>query len=416
VKGKMMNLESELKVISQGVVDLISQEELLDKLKKSHQDQRPLRVKFGVDPTASDIHLGHTVILRKLKIFQDLGHQIIFLIGDFTAQIGDPSGKSQTRVKLTPEEVTKNSQTYQEQVFKILDPKKTQVIYNSSWLKEMSLPQIIELTSFYTVARMLERDDFKNRYKTGKEITILEFLYPLLQGYDSVVIKADIEIGGSEQKFNLLVGRELQREYGQKPQVVMTLPLLEGTDGFRKMSKSYHNYISVLDPPIEMFGKIMSIPDHLMLKYYKLLTDIKEEDLINLEKDLEKDKQHPKEVKKNLAKEIVSFYHSFQEATLAEEEFEKVFKYKELPKELETYPVSQADKKLVDLMVESKLTSSKGEAKRLILQNAVKLNQAKISDIDYVLDLKEEAILQVGKRRFLKLIPESKNELKKYLL
>lgn len=399
-----MDFKDELKVIKWGTVDLISQEELLEKLKESYQNNRPLRVKFGVDPTAPDIHLGHTVVLHKLRTFQELGHQVIFLIGDFTAQIGDPSGKSKTRVKLSPEEVAKNSQTYQEQVFKILDPKKTQIVYNSSWLSKMNLHHIIRLASLYTVARMLERDDFKNRYEAGKEITILEFLYPLLQGYDSVEIKADIEIGGTEQKFNLLAGRALQKEYGQKSQVVITLPILEGTDGVRKMSKSFDNYIGIFESPKEIFGKIMSIPDSIMLKYYQLLTNADEKTLSKLEEDLKNGNLHPKEAKKNLAKKIISFYHSSHEASQAEEEFEKIFKYKGLPGELEEHKVTISDKKLVDIMVEAKITKSKGEARRLISQGAVKLNQDKISDIEHTLNIEKSAILQVGKRKFIKLI------------
>ncbi|MDI6785623.1 MAG: tyrosine--tRNA ligase [bacterium] len=398
-----MDFLDELKAIEWGTIDLISQNELIDLLKESKQENRPLRIKFGVDPTAPDIHLGHTVVLRKLRAFQELGHEVIFLIGDFTAQIGDPSGKSKTRIRLSPEKIAKNSQTYQEQVFKILDPKKTQVVYNSSWLCKMNLHHIIKLTSLYTVARMLERDDFKNRYEAGKEITILEFLYPLLQGYDSVEIKADIEIGGTEQKFNLLVGRALQKEYGQKPQVVLTLPILEGTDGVRKMSKSYNNYIGIFEPPKEIFGKIMSIPDHIMLKYYQLLTDISEGDLNELRESLKNGQIHPKEAKKDLAKNIISFYYSQQIAAQEEKEFEKIFKYRKLPDELEEYKIDTPNKKLADIIVEAKIAKSKGEARRLISQGAVKINQNKVIEIDYTLNLKEETTLQVGKRRFIRL-------------
>jgi tyrosyl-tRNA synthetase len=397
-----MDIKSQLKAIKKGVVDLIFEKELIEKLKEG----RPLRIKFGVDPTAPDIHLGHTVILQKLRTFQKLGHQIIFLIGDFTAQIGDPSGKSQTRIRLSFEEVKKNCQSYQEQVYKILDLKKTKVVYNSSWLSKMNIEQIIKLTSLYTVARMLERDDFKNRYLNGKEITILEFLYPLLQGYDSVKIEADVEIGGTEQKFNLLVGRSLQKDYGQKPQVVITMPLLEGIDGVKKMSKSFNNYIGITETPKEIFGKIMSIPDQIMLKYYNLLLDTDEEELLKLEEGLKDGRIHPKEAKKNLAREIVSLYHGLKKAKEAEEEFERVFKYKGIPQELDEFKLKKNKIKLVDLMLEAKLVKSKSEAKRLISQGGVKLDQEKVSEIDHIINIEDSAVLQVGKRRFVKLIPK----------
>ncbi|MFH1861163.1 MAG: tyrosine--tRNA ligase [bacterium] len=377
-------------MINRGTVEIISE----DKLKAKIDKKTRLRIKFGADPTAPDIHLGHTVIFRKLKQLQELGHEIIFIIGDFTARIGDPSGRLQTRPKLSPEEIANNAATYQEQVFKILDREKTTVVFNSTWLEAIGISGMMELSSHYTVARMLERDDFTKRYKEGKEITILEFLYPLLQGYDSVNLKADVEIGGTDQKFNLLVGRDLQRDYGQSPQVVITMPLLEGTDGVRKMSKSYGNYIGVNDTAKEMFGKIMSIPDTIMLKYFELLTDIDTESVSCL---------HPKEAKQLLAREIVTFYHSRDEAVMAQEEFERVFGKKELPDEMQEISVTEAVK-LVDLLAEKGLVPSKSHARRLIDQGGVRVDGERVTDVEFVVDLqKERIVIQHGKRNFVRL-------------
>jgi tyrosyl-tRNA synthetase len=389
----MQDLSTQLKLIKKGAVELISEEELVRKL----QENRPLRIKFGVDPTTADIHLGHTVALTKLRQFQELGHKVVFLIGDFTAQIGDPSGRSETRKPLTAEEVARNAETYLQQVFKILDkdPARLEVVYNSHWLGKMGVKEIIGLASRYTVARMLERDDFQKRYKEGTPISILEFLYPLMQGFDSVQIDADVEIGGSDQKFNLLVGRELMRDYGKKsPQVVLTMPLLEGLDGVRKMSKSYNNYIGITEPPKEIFGKTMSITDELMYRYYELLTN---------EEVAEIKKQHPMEAKKKLGEIMVTRFYDESAAKLARAEFENVFKANQLPQDIETIYIGKDNCNIIDLIVEAKLVESKREAKRMIEQGGVKIDSEKVTDEKFLVDLKSEHIIQIGKRKFAKI-------------
>ncbi len=379
-----------LDIIKRGVEEIILEEELSEKF----TFQKPLRIKFGADPTAPDIHLGHTVILRKLRQFQELGHKVIFIIGDFTARIGDPSGRDETRNPLTQEEIEQNANTYQQQVFKILDKDKTEVVFNSQWLDKLTPQDIMKLSSCYTVARMLERDDFKKRYAEEKEITIVEFLYPLFQGYDSVVVKADVELGGTDQKFNLLVARQLQRDYGQNPQVVITLPLLEGTDGVRKMSKSYGNYIGILESSKEMFGKLMSIPDDRMPKYFELLTNISLNEIKSL---------HPKEAKKLLAKEIVKYYYDESEAKSKEEEFERIFRDKKLPEEIPTFEINKTSIELIDAIMITKTAPSKSEARRLITQGGVKIDQKKVEEVNFELDLTSPKILQVGKKKFVKL-------------
>lgn len=385
-----MELNEQLSIINRGTVEIISEDELKAVIGKKTR----LRIKFGADPTAPDIHLGHTVVFRKLKQFQELGHEVIFIIGDFTAKIGDPSGRLQTRPRLSTEEIVNNANTYQEQVFKILDREKTTVVFNSRWLEAMGMSEMMELSSRYTVARMLERDDFTKRYKEGKEITILEFLYPLLQGYDSVYLQADVEIGGTDQKFNLLVGRNLQRDYGQAPQIVITMPLLEGTDGVRKMSKSYWNYIGVKEQANDMFGKIMSIPDAIMQRYFELLTDIDIKSISNM---------HPKEAKKLLAREIVTFYHSRDEAIMADEGFERVFSQKGLPDEMQEICVTEAVK-LVDLLAEKGLVSSKSHVRRLITQGGVRIDNERVNDVEFVINMqKERMVIQYGKRNFVRL-------------
>lgn len=375
--------------IKRGAVDIITETELRQKLSAG----KPLRVKVGVDPTSPDLHLGHTVLLNKLRTFQDLGHNVIFIIGDFTARIGDPSGRSETRPVLTEDEIHKNSKTYQDQVFKILDKSKTEVVFNSHWLYPLGLEGLLNLAGKYTVARMLERDDFEKRYKNDNPISIVEFLYPLLQAYDSVAVRADVEIGGSDQKFNLLVGREIQRDFGQVPQVLITMPLLEGTDGTRKMSKSYGNYIALNDSPSEMFGKIMSISDTLMYKYYELLT----------QKDLKQVKvMHPKQAKIGLAKEITALYHGTKEAQKAAEEFDSVFSNKNLPEKIEEFSANKKEIRLAELLAISGLAPSKNEARRLIEQGGIKIDGEKVSeDINIILD--KEIIIQAGKRKFKKI-------------
>lgn len=386
-----MDIQKALEIIRRGTIEIISEEELKSKLLLD----RPLRIKFGADPTAPDIHLGHTVILRKLRQLQDLGHKLIFIIGDFTARIGDPSGRDTTRPPLSQEEIEENARTYKEQIFKIIDKDMTEVVYNSYWLDKLGTEGMIRLASHYTVARMLERNDFKDRYENQKEITILEFLYPLLQGYDSVHLGSDIEVGGGDQKFNLLVGRELQRDYNQQPQVIITLPLLEGTDGVRKMSKSYGNYIGVNEEPKEMFGKVMSLPDALMPKYFELLTDIPLKEVEGL---------HPKEAKKLLAREIVGFYYDQSTALECDEEFDQVFKMKEVPAEIPEFRPISCSMNIVELIFANKLAKSKGEARRLIGQGGVKIEGEKIADSDQQILFDKEQILRVGKRRFLRLL------------
>ena len=390
----MREINEQLKLIRKGAVEIISEEELAKKL----GENRPLRVKFGVDPTTADIHLGHTVALTKLRQFQELGHKVLFLIGDFTAQIGDPSGRSETRKPLSPEEVARNAETYLQQVFKILDkdPAKLEVVYNSHWLGKMGVKEIIGLASRYTVARMLERDDFQKRYKEGTPISILEFLYPLMQGFDSVQIDADVEIGGSDQKFNLLVGRELMRDYGKKAaQVVLTMPLLEGLDGVRKMSKSYNNYIGITEPPKEIFGKTMSVSDELMYRYYELLTN---EEVAAVKQ------QHPMEAKKKLGEILVARFYDESVAKQARAEFENVFKENQLPQDIETIHIGKGAGNIIDLIVEAKMVDSKREAKRMLSQGGVKIDGEKITDEKTEVALDREHVLQIGKRQFKKII------------
>ncbi len=394
----MLGIEEQLRLIRRGTVEIISEEELRKKLEKGE----PLVVKTGFDPTAPDLHLGHTVLLRKMRHFQELGHKVIFLIGDFTARIGDPSGRSEIRKPLTPEQIEKNASTYKKQFFKVLDPEKTIVAYNSEWLGKLSFADIIKLAGKFTVAQFLEREDFAKRFSEGRPIGIHELLYPIAQAYDSVALKADVELGGTDQKFNLLVGRELQRYFGQDPQVAVLMPILEGLDGVQKMSKSLGNYVGIDEPPFEMFGKLMSIPDSLMMKYFELLTDFTMEEIESFKKDLEAGKVHPKELKAKLAFNIVKTYHSEEDAVKAQEEFERVFSKKERPSEvpLKTFP--EGEKKIVDLLVEGGLVSSKSEAKRLVFQGGVKVDGSKVEDINQIIDLSKERFVQVGKRRFLR--------------
>lgn len=381
------DIKTILKDITRGTTEIIGVESLEKKLKEG----RPLRIKAGFDPTAPDIHLGHAVLLRKLRQFQDLGHDVYFLIGDFTAQIGDPTGKDQLRSRMSPRDIAENAKTYKKQVFKILDSKKTKVVFNSKWLNALSVEDFIGLTAFSTVAQMLARADFKKRFEEQKEISLLEFIYPLLQGYDSVYLKADIELGGSDQKFNLLMGRQLQESFGQAPQVVMMTPLLEGLDGVKKMSKSLGNYIGIQEDPEEIFGKIMSVSDGLMLRYYEILTD----------RDIEAVKQiHPKEAKLVLAQQIVTLFYSSKEAVMAREEFERVFSRGEIPVEIAEYRIHDGQV-ILDVVVEAKMAASKNEARRLIKQGAVALDGRRIQDEE---EKVSSGILKVGKRRFVKLI------------
>ena len=398
--GVGMGVLDGLKLIKRGVVEIISEEELIKKL----EGGKKLRVKFGADPSAPDLHLGHTVALRKLRHFQDIGHTVVFIIGDFTAMVGDPSGRSSTRKRLSRAEVMENAKTYQEQVFKILDRSKTEVRYNSEWFDKLTFEEVLNLTSKYTVARMLERDDFEKRFKSGNPISIMEFLYPLMQGYDSVMVRSDVEIGGTDQKFNLLVGRELQAEYGQEPQVVITLPLLEGTDGVRKMSKSYGNYMGINEKPFDMFGKVMSIPDTIIFKYFELLTDTPLEEIEKMKEAIERG-ENPRNIKALLAKRIVAFFHGEEEAEKASEEFDRVFKYKEVPDEIEEFKFQKGKYRIVDTLVQLKVLSSKSEVRRIIQGGGLYIDGQRITDIDYEFELGKEVIIKIGKRRFVKLIP-----------
>lgn len=400
-----MNIQEEMTLLMRGCEEVISPEDLEKKLKLAREENRPLRIKAGFDPSSPDIHLGHSVLLRKLKHFQTCGHEVYFLIGDFTGRIGDPTGKSQLRKQLTIEEVNQNAETYKQQVFKILDPDQTKVVFNSEWCAGMSFADVIDLTSKYTVARMLERDDFSKRFKGNQSISILEFLYPLIQGYDSVHLKADIELGGTDQKFNLLMGRHLQREYSQKEQqVVMMMPILEGLDGQQKMSKSLNNYISINDKPQEMFGKLMSLSDNLMFRYYELLTDISLDEIEDMKQEIYREILHPKVVKVNLAKSILSSYYGDEQAEECAVEFDKIFKNKKAPTDMESYKLSKNPVWIVQFLVDSGLLSSKSEARRMIQQGAVKLNDEKVTNIDSEIFVQDNAVLQVGKRRFRRII------------
>jgi len=401
----MASIEEQLELIERGAVDCISREELIKKLKKSQETGIPLKVKAGFDPTAPDLHLGHTVLLQKLKHFQDLGHDIYFLIGDFTGMIGDPTGKSETRKALTVEQVAENAESYKEQVFKILDPQKTKVVFNSTWLGKLTSIDMIKLASELTVARMLERDDFRNRFESGKPISIHEFLYPLIQGYDSVAMKADIELGGTDQLFNVLMGRDLQRSHGQEPQVVLTMPLLEGLDGVNKMSKSLGNYIGITESADNIYGKVLSVSDDLMFRYFDLLSDLSNKEIADLKGKVENNLLHPKEVKKQLARELTARFHGDAAAKAAEENFEKVFQQGGVPDDLPeircmaTQPIA-----LPHLLVDAGLVKTTSEGRRMIQQSAVSIDGEKVTDVNSVIEPLGELLIKVGKRRFSKVI------------
>jgi len=397
-----MSVAEQMEVLKRGAVEILLEKELLEKLEKSEKTGVPLRVKAGFDPTAPDLHLGHTVLLHKLRQFQQLGHEVFFLIGDFTGMIGDPTGKSETRKALTREDVLRNAETYKEQVFKVLDPEKTRVVFNSEWLSPLKATDLIGLAAKYTVARMLEREDFHNRFSNQMPISIHEFLYPLIQGYDSVALKADVELGGTDQKFNLLVGRELQREWGQIPQTVITMPLLEGLDGVNKMSKSLGNYIGINDPPDEIFGKIMSISDELMLRYYELLSDTTLQELQNLKEGMKGGSVHPMEAKKALGREVVARYHGAVAAAAAEESFIKRFRDNQAPEEMENLVFSSESGKMLlcKALSEAGLVKSNSEGRRSILQGGVKVDSVKIADENHELASGSSYVIQVGKRRF----------------
>ncbi len=386
-----------LEHLRRGADEILIEDELIKKL----EENRPLRIKAGFDPTAPDLHLGHTVLINKLKQFQDLGHEVMFLIGDFTGMIGDPTGKNVTRKPLTQEQVMENAKTYQEQVFKILDPEKTRVMFNSTWMSKLSPSELIQLAAKHTVARMLERDDFSKRYKSGQPIAIHEFLYPLIQGYDSVVMKADVELGGTDQKFNLLVGRQLQEVYGQKPQVVLTMPILEGLDGVQKMSKSLNNYIGVADSPNDMFGKIMSVSDELMWRYFELLSfrPISE---INLWQQQCQQGANPRNYKVKLAQEIIERFHDKEAAEKALKDFEARFKQGAIPEDIQVVELTTENDQyaIANLLKDAGLTASTSEAIRMIKQGALKIDGEKISDTKLQIPVNTEHVYQLGKRKF----------------
>jgi tyrosyl-tRNA synthetase len=399
----------QLEQLKFGTVDFISETDLKKKLEKSYSENKPLKIKFGADPTKPDLHLGHTVVLNKIKQFQDFGHHIHFLIGDFTALIGDPSGRNETRPPLTTEQIAQNAKTYSEQVFKVLDPEKTEVVYNSHWFHKLSSSDFIRLSSQYTIARMLERDDFTKRFKSNIPISIHEFLYPLVQGYDSVHLQSDVEMGGTDQKFNLLVGRELQKSYHQKDQqCVVTMPILEGLDGIQKMSKSLDNYISVVDSPKDMFGKTMKVSDELMLRYYELLTDMTVAEFNQMKVGLQSGALHPRDVKVNLAKKLITRFHSVTAAHQAEEEFNRIFQQKGLPDQIKEFvlPLSSEPLWICKLLQSAELVTSTSEARRAIQGRAVEVNSQKIEDENMKLDFSKacEYIIKNGKKKFAKVV------------
>lgn len=407
-QDQQQEVERQLEVIRRGVVEIVPEEELKRKIIHSITTNTPLKIKLGLDPSAPDIHVGHTVVLHKLRQFQKLGHQVQLIIGDFTGRIGDPTGKSETRKQLTEEDVQINAQTYQKQIYKILDPEQTKVYYNSEWLGIMNFADVVSLSAKLTVARMLERDDFTKRYTTGQPISIHEFFYPLMQGYDSVALKSDVELGGTDQKFNLLMGRTLQKEYGVDTQVAIMTPLLEGLDGVNKMSKSLGNYIGIDEEPNQIYGKAMSIPDELMLKYYELATDVTNEELSDLKVGLETGVVHPRDAKMKLAYTFVKMYHNIEPAEAAEQHFKTVFQQRALPTDIEEIDLASTELdngtvKLVKLLVVLGLQSSNGEAKRSITQGAVKLNELKAEDPNADVAIQDGDIVQVGKRKFAKI-------------
>ncbi len=395
-------IDEQVALIERGAVDVISRKDLIKKLRKSRETGVPLRVKAGFDPTAPDLHLGHTVLIQKLKHFQDLGHEILFLIGDFTGMIGDPTGKSETRKPLTREDVERNAESYKEQMFKILDPAKTKVMFNSAWLEKLSAHDFIRLASQLTVARMLEREDFRVRFENQRPISIHEFMYPLIQGYDSVAMKADVELGGTDQLFNVLMGRDLQRAWGQEPQVVITMPLLEGLDGVNKMSKSLGNYIGITESADNIYGKVLSVSDELMFRYYDLLSDLTSEEIGRLKADMAAGTIHPKDVKKKLARELTSRFYDEIIAQKAEDNFEQVFKKHDLPDDIPTLTMNVAGGEiwLPRLLADAGLVKGTGEARRMIKQNAVSLDGEKVTDVEYTITTMDEVLVKVGKRRF----------------
>ncbi len=410
----LQEVERQIEIISHGTVDLLPQDELRTKLARSIRDGRPLRIKQGFDPTAPDIHLGHTVGMRKLKDFQDLGHQIVLIVGDYTGMVGDPSGRSATRPQLTYEEILVNAETYQAQFFRILDRSKTEVVFNGEWFKKLEFLEVMHLAARYTVARILERDDFTLRMKAETPISIHELLYPLMQAYDSVAIKADLELGGTDQKFNLLVGRTIQEAYDLEPQCILTMPILVGTDGVKKMSKSLANYIGIEESPREMFGKAMSIPDNVIFDYFKLATDLRGEGLAEIGTRLEDGRTNPMDIKRELGIRLVDMYHPAGSGQAASDEFTRMFSQKKLPDDMPLLTRDELTKLeidpdsiyLVHLLARAKLAKSNSEARKLIAAGSVRLDGEKLADVNAEFKLDREMVLKVGKRRFLRLKPE----------
>ncbi len=400
------SINEQMDLIKRSSFEIIPEDELIKKLERSLQTGKQLNIKLGCDPSKPDLHIGHSVVLRKLAQFQSIGHQAILIIGDFTGMIGDPSGRNVTRPALSLEETRINGQTYLEQASKILDRKKTKIVYNSEWLGKMSFEEVIKLASKYTVARMIERDDFTKRFKAGEPISVHEFLYPLAQAMDSVAIKSDVELGGTDQKFNLLVGRDIQREYGMEPQVILTMPLIVGTDGVEKMSKSYNNYIGISEKPNEIYGKTLSIPDTLIFNYFELATDVCREKLAEVKSKLVDKNFNPRDLKRELARNLVTIYHSAEAAIQAEEEFDRIFIKKDLPDEIEEFSIDtgMTGINIIDLLSLVKLVSSKGEARRLVAQGGVSIDGEKIMEISTSVIVSSPVVLKVGKRRFIRLI------------
>lgn len=403
-----MDLNEKIKIIKKGCAEIISEQELIQKIDKSEKTEQPLKIKLGLDPTAPDIHLGHTVVLRKLKHFQDLGHQVIIIIGDFTGMIGDPTGKSETRKQLNRQEVIENAKTYEKQIFKILDKQKTIIRFNSEWLQPLDFADIIKLSSKYTVARMLEREDFKKRYTENLPISIHEFFYPLMQGYDSIALEADVELGGTDQKFNILMGRTLQKEYGQDSQIAIFMPILEGTDGEKKMSKSIGNYIGINENPDEIYGKTMSIPDELIIRYFELVTDMHPDEIQKMKRQMAIGDVNPRDLKMKLAREIVTLYHDKESAQKAQHNFISVFSKRDMPEDIDEVLISRAELnnnkiRMPKLIAAIGFAPSTSEARRLIEQGAVHINNKMIDTIDNDIEVKDGDIIQVGKRKFGKL-------------
>ncbi len=398
--------EEQLKQIRNNTVEIITEEELQKKLERSLSSGQPLKIKLGFDPSAPDLHLGHAVVLHKMRTFQDLGHQVIIIIGDFTGKIGDPTGRSETRPQLSDEEVEANARTYKDQLFKILDKEKTRLVYNSSWLAELKFADVIELAAQYSVARMMEREDFANRYREGYSIGIHEFFYPLMQGYDSIAIEADVELGATEQKFNLLMGRQLQREYGQEAQIALTMPILSGTDGLQKMSKSLGNYIGITEAPDEIYGKVMSIPDEIMEEYYSLASGLPVEEVETIMGQVKEGSMHPRDAKMRLAREIICLYYSHEEALRAEERFKQVFQQQSVPDDVPEVKLNKEETGdpayLTRVMVKAGATSSNSEARRLLQQGGVRVDGERVTDTHTTVDGQSEFLLQVGKRRFVR--------------